>query len=160
MLPSEQDIQALCPSLGLSLDAIDLQFLWLVPVVNLMWVDDRCQPEEVKVLLHYADRYVQSVAREVPGVTRERIRAFLKPLLDPAIGRDPAKRAELARLSAFIVKERAVQGSLNGRSLLLDICVQVARVAGTEDAEPGGRKISIHEEKLLADLLRALRLDR
>jgi hypothetical protein len=160
MLHSDEYIQSLCPSLGLEIDALSFQFLWLVPVVEMLWADGRCQREEVRVLLHYADRFVNLASREVPGITRERVRQFLRPLLDPSVGRNPRKRAELTRLSDFILQERVAPAHRDRRKHLFDICVEVAAAANADEPERLDRRISVREERLLSQLLKELQLDK
>jgi hypothetical protein len=160
MLPREEFIASRCLSFGLALDCVDFQFLWLLPVVEVMWVDGRCQRQEVEILLHYADRFVGLVKADVPEITGERIRRFLQPFLDASVGNNPRKRAELTRLADFIVHELVAPAHQDKRHHLYEICVEVALAARAVEEGRPGRRICGPEERLLKDLLRDLRLDR
>lgn len=156
----EEFIAARCLSFGLALDYVDFQFLWLLPVVEVMWADGCCQRQEAEILLHYADRFVALVGADVPEITRARVRRFLQPFLDASVGNSPRKRAELTQLTNFIVHELVAPAHQDKRHHLYEICVEVALAArAMEDGRPG-RQISGQEERLLKDLLRDLRLDR
>ncbi|MFM8332422.1 MAG: hypothetical protein ACKN9T_12100 [Candidatus Methylumidiphilus sp.] len=48
MLRDDTAIADLCQQLDLDLDNYNYQFLWLVPIIEVMWADGRCQKEEVK----------------------------------------------------------------------------------------------------------------
>ncbi|MGZ8217499.1 hypothetical protein [Methylomagnum sp.] len=156
----EEFIATRCLSFGLALDYVDFQFLWLLPVVEVMWADGHCQRQEAETLLHYADRFVDLVGVDVPEITSERVRRFLQPFLDASVGHNPRKRGELTRLANFIVSELVAPAHWDKRSHLYEICVEVAMAARAVDGGRPGRRISAPEERLLKDLLRDLRLDR
>lgn len=157
---TDEFIASLCPSFALELDSINFQFLWLVPIIEVMWADGRCQREEAETFFHAVDRFVRLVSRDAPAITSERARRFFQPFLDGSVGLNPRKRAELTRLSDFIIDELVAPAHRDKRSHLFDICVEVAAAAHAVDADRQGRRISSREERLLKELLRDLRLDK
>jgi hypothetical protein len=156
---SDEFIASLCPSFELELDSINFQFLWLVPIIEVMWADGRCQREEAEILFHTVDRFVTLVSGVAPEITSERARRFFQPFLDSSVGVSSHKRAELTRLSDFIIDELVAPAHRDKRSHLFDICVDIAAAAHAGEAGREGRRISSAEERLLKDLLRDLRLD-
>jgi hypothetical protein len=160
MRRDDEFIASLCPSFDLELNSFNFQLLWLIPIVEVMWADGRCQREEAEVLFHCVDRFVKLVGRDAPEITSERARRFFQPFLDASVGRNSRKRAELTRLSDYIIQELVAPAHRDKRTHLFDICVEVATSARADQPERAGRRISSEEERLLADLLRELGLDR
>lgn len=156
---SDDYIASLCPSFALELDSINFQFLWLVPIIEVMWADGRCQREEAEVFFHAVDRFVSLVNGVAPEITPERARRFFQPFLDGSVGLNPRKRAELTWLSDFIIDELVAPAHRDKRGHLFDICVEVAAAAHAVEPDRRERRISAEEERLLKDLLRDLRLD-
>lgn len=156
---SDEFIASLCPSIELELDSVNFQFLWLLPIIEVMWADGRCQQEEVETFFRAVDRFVRLAGRDAPEITRERARRFFRPFLDSSVGSNPHKRAELNRLSQFIIEELVAPALPDKRAHLFDICVEVAAAVQAVEADRTGRRISVEEERLLKDLLRELRLD-
>jgi hypothetical protein len=150
-------IVSLCPSFDWELDDLNFQFLWLIPIIEVMWADGRCQRAEAETLFHYVDRFVALAGRDIPELTGERARRFLQPFLDASVGRNPRKRAELAGLCDFIIAEWVSPARRDKRVHLFEICVDVAMAARVEGS--AGR-IAPEEERLLVELFRELHLDR
>ena len=148
-------IAALCQDLGLQLDYYNFQFLWLMPIIEVMWADGRCQKEEIETLFHYVDLFVKLVSHDVPQITTERARRFFMPLLEPSAINQPRKRAGLARLVDQIVRDVVEPAHQDKRLHLFHICAEVAAAALAEET---GRRISDEEGRLLRDLFRELRL--
>jgi len=157
MRRDDEMIASLCRELELDLDCYNFQFLWLMPIIEVMWADGRCQKEEIETLFHYVDAFVKLVRRDVPEITSERARRFFLPLLEPPTPSDPRKQASLARLVDQIVQDVVEPYAQDKRSQLFRICTDVAAAARAE-GEPE-RRISVEEARLLKDLFRALRLD-
>jgi hypothetical protein len=148
-------IAALCRDLGLQLDHYNFQFLWLMPIIEVMWADGRCQKEEIETLFHYLERFVKLVNHDVPQITTERARRFFLPLLEPAAASDPRKRAGLARLVDQIIQDVVEPARQDKRLHLFQVCAEVAAAARAEDAD---KRISDEEYRLLKSLLGELRL--
>lgn len=157
MWRDDEMIASLCQGLDLKLDCYNFQFLWLIPIIEVMWADGRCQKEEIEILFHYADRFVDLVAHDVPQITRERARHFFMPLLDPAAVNDPGKRAGLTRLADRIIQDVVEPAHQDKRLHLFHICAEVAAAARVDGQEPG-EQISEEEERLLRGLFMELRL--
>lgn len=157
MWRDDEMIASLCQGLDLELDCYNFQFLWLIPIIEVMWADGRCQKEEIEILFHYVDRFVARVAHEVPQITRERARRFFMPLLDSAAVNDPGKRAGLTRLADQIIKDVVEPAHQDKRLHLFHICAEVAAAARVDWQEPGDQ-ISEEEERLLKGLFMDLRL--
>lgn len=153
-------IASLCPSFDLDLDCYNFQFLWLIPIIEIMWADGHCHPEEIETLFRCVDRFVDRVKRDTPEITGARARRFFQPFLDPTVGSDARKRTELSRLSDYIVAELVSPALRDKRTYLFRICLEVAAAAGHGGERGDVQRISEEEEKLLLDLFRELRLDR
>lgn len=158
MRRDDEFIASLCPSFDLELDGVNFQFLWLIPIIEVMWADGRCQREEIELLFHYVDRFVRLVRPDFPALTEARARRFLQPFLDASVGLNPRKRAELGRLRDYIVSEVMASALPDKRAHLFQICVEVAASAQVAVSDPQARRIMAAEERLLADLCRELRL--
>jgi hypothetical protein len=155
MLRDDAAIAALCKELGLQLDAYNFQFLWLMPIIEVMWADGRCQKEEIETLFHYVEQFVALVNRDVPQITTERARHFFMPLLEPAAIKNPQMRAGLARLVDQIVQDVIEPARQDKRLHLFHICAEVADAA---HADGTGRRISEEEGRLLKALFNDLGL--
>ncbi len=151
-------ITALCQDLDLELDCYTFQFLWLMPIIEVMWADGRCQKEEIEVLFQYVDRFVKLVNRDVPQITTERARRFFLPLLEASAVNDPDKRAGLARLVDQIIHDVVAPAHQDKRLHLFHVCAEVAAAALADMADEPQRRISQEEGRLLRDLFKALRL--
>lgn len=154
----DEMLAALCQDLGLHLDHYNFQFLWLVPIIEVMWADGRCQKEEVETLFHYVGLFVRLVGHEVPEITVERARRFFLPLLEPPAIGNPRKRAALTRLVDQIIQDVVEPAHRDKRSHLFYICAEVAAAARTEDEIDPRRRFSDEEGRLLKNLFRDLRL--
>lgn len=159
MRHNDKFIASLCPSFDLELGVINFQFLWLVPLIEVMWADGRCQKEEIEVLFQAVERFVNTVKPEAPEITLERAQRFLAPLVDASIGYDPRKLTELTRLSDFIIDELVSSSHHDKRLDLFNICVEIAAAAQAVESERKGRRISQGEEQVLRTLLQDLNLD-
>jgi hypothetical protein len=149
-------IASLCRDLELDLDCYNFQFLWLMPIIEVMWADGRCQKEEVETLFYYLDAFVRLVHEDVPEITSARARRFFLPLLEASALNDPRKRACLARLVDLIVEDVVEPSPQHKRSRLFQICAEVAAAARAEDAD---KRISAEEARILKDLFRDLRIE-
>lgn len=158
MYRDEKKIASLCKALGLDLDCYNFQFLWLMPIIEVMWADGHCQQEEVETLLHHIDRFVDLVNPDVPQITKARARRFFQPLLEPSAVADPAKRASLSQLVDQIIQDLMEPARRDKRLHLLQICWGVAKASHSGSKEVPGRQISQEEEHLLKDLIKALKL--
>jgi len=155
MIPEDDPIALLCRELGLDLDCYSFQFLWLMPIIEVMWADGRCQKEEVETLLHYVDRFVALVNPDVPEITTERARRFFLPLLEYSAAVDRSQRKRLARLVDQIIHDVVEPARHDKRLYLFQICREVAHIGVKSAAD---RLISAEEERLLMELFKALRL--
>jgi hypothetical protein len=158
MLRDDERIATLCQELELDLDCYNFQFLWLLPIVEVMWADGRCQKEEVEILLHYVDRFAELVRRDVPEITPERARRFFLPLLETEAINDPHKRAGLSRLVDQIIRDVVALALQDKRLHLFSICLDVAAAAQDGEQGPDQRSVTTAEKQLLRDLFRELRL--
>jgi len=158
MIPEEDQIASLCRELDLDLDCYSFQFLWLMPIIEVMWADGRCQKEEIETLLHYADRFVGLVGQDVPQITSERVRRFFLPLLEPSAVNDSGKRETLSRLVDQIIQDVVEPSRQDKRLHLFQICHEVAAAAQAGPTQGAGRRVSGEEERLLLELFNALRL--
>lgn len=154
----DEMLNTLCQELDLELDCYNFQFLWLIPIIEVMWADGRCQKEEIEILFHYTDRFVDLVSHDVPQITRERARRFFVPLFDPAAVNDPGKRASLTRLADQIIQDVVEPAHQDKRLHLFHICAEVAAAARVDGQQGPGWLISEAEERLLKGLFKELRL--
>jgi len=159
MRRDDEMIASLCQDLDLDLDCYNFQFLWLMPIIEVMWADGRCQKEEIETLFYYVDAFVKLVRADVPEITSDRARRFFLPLLEGPAPKDPRKQASLARLVDQIVQDVVEPSPQDKRSRLFHICTEVAAAARAEEQDEPGRRISAEEGRLLKELFRALRLD-
>jgi hypothetical protein len=154
----DEMLTALCRDLGLQLDHYNFQFLWLMPIIEVMWADGRCQKEEIETLFHYAGLFVKLVNHDVPEITVERAKRFFLPLLEPSAISNPRKQALLARLVDQIIQDVVEPAHRDKRSHLFHICAEVAAAARADDEIDPKRRFSEEEGRLLKNLFRDLRL--
>jgi hypothetical protein len=158
MLRDDEIIASLCRDLDLELDCYNYQFLWLLPIIEVMWADGHCQKEEIETLFHYVEAFVKLVRRDVPQITSERARLFFLPLLEKQALNDPRKRAYLSMLVSQIIKDVVEPSHQDKRSKLFHICAEVAAAARNEETGDPLRPIAAEEARLLKALFHDLRL--
>ena len=159
MFHEDEMIATMCKDLELDLDLYTFQFLWLMPIIEVMWADKYCQKEEVDTMFHYVDRFVSLVNKDYPHITTERARCFFRPLLQPSAFNDPRKRAGLNRLVDKIIQDVVEPAHQDKRSRLFHICMEVATAAQCGQTKYPISRISPEEAHLLNDLLYKLRLE-
>lgn len=159
MLRDDTAIADLCQQLDLDLDNYNYQFLWLVPIIEVMWADGRCQKEEVETLFHYVEVFVKRVNPDVPQITMPRARRFFMPLLKPSAVNDPSKRMLLSQLVDQIIQGVVEPARQDKKRHLFHICHEVAAAARVNAADTEEAQVSQEEERLLRNLVKDLRLE-
>jgi len=159
MIYEDEMITILCRDLELDLNLYTFQFLWFIPIIEVMWADRRCEKQEVDILFHYVDSFVRQVNTDIPHINTECARRFFMPLLKPAAINDPRKREGLSRLVDKIIQDVVEPAHPEKRSRLFHICTEVAMAAQSGITGRSGSWISAEEAHLLQDLLYELRLE-
>lgn len=155
---NQERIDELCRELGLDIDCFSFQFLWFLPVIQVMWADGICQKEEIESLLHHLDRFVDLVKKDVPEITAEKARRFFMPLLDVSAKQDPFMRRSLNELVDLILADVLEPARRQKRLQLFELCLEVAESSRHSEAGPEEGSVSEGEERILRDLLRSLHL--
>lgn len=133
----------------------DFYFLDLIPLLEMIWADDRNQPEEVAILYKYTIEHIAYLDRQAgaPVISIDDANDFL----DRFTHARPSRRllAELSHIAA-----KSAHGGENPRSrTILTYCLDIAAACTTRYPYPMHERIMAEEKRLLEKLFRAFNID-
>ncbi|WLQ14456.1 hypothetical protein O5O45_00710 [Hahella aquimaris] len=135
-----------------------IYLLELIPLIEMIWADGRCQDAEVKILYRYTIEHLSRVSRESPDIefiSEDDINEFLDRFTQTRP--DPEMLRELRELCLDRMESKSkYQDQMESKQAMMNYCLDIAAASVNRYPYKFNERIIAEEKDLLKELFHAL----